>query len=198
MSLVGGLLLIIGLIGVSPTLYFRWSHTGTASASPVSQAQIYAELNSSKTSAPKVPLVTGFPVSISIPGPRPSLDINVGIVPGYYDKDNGTWNLSDYQAQFATISSQPNNLSGNTFIYGHYRPNVFAYLHLIEPGTVITINTSNGYQFSYKFVSTYAVEPTDTSVLDYSGAPILTIQTCSGSFFQNRQMFIFSYDGYKD
>lgn len=197
-SLIGGTLLVVGLIGVGPTLYFRWTHTGTAEANPISASQLFAQVDGNKKTAPNVPLVTGFPVSISIPGSRPALNINVGIIPGYYNKNTNGWTLSDTDAQFATISTQPNNISGNTFIYGHYRPNVFAYLHLITPGTIATITTNNGYQFNYKFVTTYAVSPTDTSVLSYSGDPVLTIQTCSGSFFQNRQMFIFSYDGYKD
>jgi len=197
MLIVGATLLVIGTIGVFPTLYFRWSNTGTASATPLNSSQVFSQLNTQPKSGVKQPLVTGFPVSISIPGSRPDLNINLGIIPGYYNKTSGTWTLSEDAAQFAVMSSQPNNISGNTFIYGHYRANVFAYLHLIQPGTIVTINTNNGYQFNYKYVTTYAVQPTDTNVLGYSGNPILTIQTCSGTFFQNRQMFIFSYVGYK-
>jgi hypothetical protein len=195
MSLVGGLLLVIGLIGVSPTLYFRWTDTGTASASPVNANQVWGELNSSPAK-PVGNLVTGYPTYISIPNIRPALNMNVPIITGVYNKTNNSWTLSDSSAMFAPISSQPNNVSGNTFIYGHYRPNVFAYLHLIKPGTIATITTSNGYQFTYKFIGSYAVVPTDTTPLSYSGTPVLTIQTCSGTFFQNRQMYIFSYNGY--
>jgi hypothetical protein len=195
-SVFGSLLMIVGVIGVAPTLYFRWTNTGTASASPVLPASVVKEINTAATKQPKQSLVTGYPVSISIPGPRPALDMNVNIIPGYYNASTGAWTLTTTDAQFVTFSAEPNNITGNTYIYGHYRPNIFAYLHLISPGTVATITTSNGYQFNYKFVYTYAVTPSQTAVLATSKAPILTVQTCSGDFFQNRQMYIFSYDGY--
>jgi sortase (surface protein transpeptidase) len=195
-SVFGGLLMIVGIIGVAPTLYFRWTNTGTASASPILPASVVKEINAANKKQPQQSLVTGYPVSISIPGPRPALDMNVNIIPGYYNASTGAWTLTTTDAQFVTFSAQPNNITGNTYIYGHYRPNIFAYLHLISPGTIATITTSNGYQFNYKFVYTYAVTPSQTAVLQTSKAPILTIQTCSGDFFQNRQMYIFSYDGY--
>lgn len=197
MSLIGGLLLFIGLIGVVPTLYFRWTHTGTASASPITASQVWGQVNSAVKASSNEKLVTGFPVSISIPGERNALNMNVPIVPGYYNKNNGSWSLSLSDAQFAVMTSQPNNISGNTFIYGHYRPAVFAYLHLIKPGVVATITTNNGYVFSYRYINTYAVQPNNTSALVNSDVPVLTVQTCSGSFFQNRQMYIFSYIGYR-
>lgn len=197
MSIFGGLLLVVGVIGVAPTLYFRWTDTGTASASPVLPASVVKEINTAeKKEAQQQSLVTGYPVSISIPGPRPALNMNVNIIPGHYDANTGAWTLTTTDAQFVTFSAQPNNETGNTYIYGHYRPNIFAYLHLISPGTIATIRTSNGYQFNYKFVYTYAVAPNQTATLNASKAPILTVQTCSGDFFQNRQMYIFSYDGY--
>jgi hypothetical protein len=196
MSVLGGLFMIVGVIGVAPTLYFRWTDTGTASASPVLPAAVVKQINTAETQAPKQSPVTGYPVSISIPGPRPALNMNVGIIPGYYNASTGAWTLTTTDAQFVTFSAQPNNITGNTYIYGHYRPNIFAYLHLITPGTIATITTSNGYQFHYKYVYTYAVAPSQTATLNTSKAPILTIQTCSGDFFQNRQMYIFSYDGY--
>jgi hypothetical protein len=197
-TLAGVSLLVLGALIVAPTLYFRWSDTGTANASSLTSSQVWSKVAADKTPATNnEPRVTGFPVSISIPGPRPDLDMSNSIIPGYYDKATGAWTLTDDDAQFATISSKPNNISGNTFIYGHYRPNVFAYLHLITPGTIATITTNNGYQFSYKFVDSYAVQPTDTEVLSTSISPVLTIQTCSGTFMQNRSMYVFSYVSYK-
>ncbi len=196
-SLVSITLLAIGLVIVLPSLYFRWNNTGTASANPITASQVWSKVNSEAKPTTNQVKVTGFPISISIPGSRPALNIYDQVIPGYYNKNSGQWTLSGKAAQFAVISSQPNNISGNTFIYGHYNPYVFAYLHLITPGTVATITTDNGYEFSYKFVNTYTVQPTDTNVLNYSGSPILTVQTCSGAFFQNRQMFVFSFESYK-
>lgn len=195
-SLVGVCLFFIGFVGIAPTLYFRWSDTGTASASSINPNQIWGQIRSLKQSASNEKLVTGFPVYISIQNIRPALNMNVPVIPGYYNKATGAWTLSDTSAMFAPITSQPNNISGNTFIYGHFRPNVFAYLHLIKPGYLATVTTNNGYKFTYKFIGSYAVVPTDPNPLGFSASPILTIQTCSGDFFQNRQMYIFSFDGY--
>ena len=185
-------LVLFGLAYALPSLYFKYTNAGTASASPLNSSQVWGPVKSTNG----VPLVTGFPVSISIPGPRPAADMNVGIIPGYYDSKSKTWTLTETDAQYAVMTPQPNNITGNTFIYGHYRPNVFAYMHLILPGTIATITTNNGYKFTYKFVETYAVNPGDSAVLANSNSPILTIQTCSGTFFQNRQMYIFTYQGY--
>jgi LPXTG-site transpeptidase (sortase) family protein len=126
----------------------------------------------------------------------PSLNINLQVIPGNYNPNTGTWTLSLDKAQFAELSVQPNNESGNTFIYGHYRREVFAYLHLIKPGAQALISTNNGYTFSYSFQNTEALDPTNTSIFTYQGSPRLTLQTCSGSFFQHRQMYYFQYNGY--
>lgn len=196
MSILGSLLVIVGAIGVAPALYFRWTNTGTASASPILPVSVVNRINAIEKREPKQSPITGYPVSIYIPGSRPAFNMSVNIIPGYYNASTGAWTLTTTDAQFVTFSAQPNNITGNTYIYGHYRPNIFAYLHLISLGTIATITTSNGYLFKYKYVYTYAVSPSQTAVLDTSKAPILTVQTCSGAFFQNRQMYIFSYDGY--
>ncbi len=195
-SLFGCTLFIVGLIGIAPTLYFHWFNTGTAHADSIAAKKVWSQIDSLPKTTVKQNQVTGFPVNISIPGSYPAININAPINPGYYNKSNSSWNLSETAAQFVVGSSQPNNIGGNTFIYGHYIPAVFAYLHLIKPGAIASITTSNGYIFNYRYINTYAVPPTDTSVLNNSITPVLTVQTCSGSYFQNRQMYIFSYIGY--
>lgn len=194
--LAGALFILVGLINLTPILYFHYINNVTAAVSNVKPDEVSAQISAIEKSSHNKSLVTGFPVALSIPGYRQALSMNLSIIPGYYNKKANTWTLSENAAQFATISSQPNNLTGNTFIYGHYRPSVFAYLHLITPGSIATITTNNGYEFRYKFINTYSVQPKDTSVLSYSISPILTLQTCSGTFFQNRQMFIFSFVSY--
>jgi hypothetical protein len=128
----------------------------------------------------------------------PSVDINaVPVVDGVYDAKTATWSVGLSQAQFVSWTALPNNLQGDTYIYGHYRPAVFAYLHHIRAGALATVTTANGYVFTYKYVNTYATVPSDSSVLNYSGPPILTVQTCSGTFFQNRQLYVFDYLSYQ-
>jgi hypothetical protein len=36
--------------------------------------------------------------------------------------------------------------------------------------------------------------PEDTSILNYKGPSMLTVQTCSGSFFEYRQLFSFKFN----
>ena len=133
--------------------------------------------------------ITGHPVALDIP----SLNIHLAVIDGYYNSSNGQWTLTPNKAQFALPSTPPNDQSGNTLIYGHYRAEVFASLHQIAVGSVVEITTDNGYKFYYTYTGTEALDPTDTSIFQYVGKPRLTIQTCSGNYFQNRQMYYFNF-----
>lgn len=178
--------LLTGLVLALPLGYF-WlqdkavlsHHTATVAVQPLKLQ-------------PSATLITGTPVEISIP----SLKMDLQVIPGVYNQKSGQWTLTDDKAQFAEPSVTPNNETGNTLIYGHYRPQVFAYLHHIQPGAQAVITTVNGYKFTYTYQTTQAFDPTDTSIFTYQGVPRLTIQTCSGSFMQNRQMYYFQYSGY--
>lgn len=142
--------------------------------------------------AQKPTAITGKPVRLIIPG----LAMDLQVIDGEYSKTTGAWTLTNDKAQFAVPSAQPNNESGDTFIYGHYRREVFARLHTITPGSQAIIETDNGYRFTYTFTATEAIQPTNTDIFTYDGPPQLTIQTCSGAWFQNRQFFYFTYSGY--
>ena len=184
-ALIGLLFIIVGIAGAAPTLYYTVLKRGSVNAQPFSTHVA----NSGQAVPVRVP-ITGNPVSISLP----SVWINdLSIIPGYYDAKTDEWTLTLDKAQFATITKQPNDVSGLTFVYGHYRPEVFAYLHHIQPGAEATVLTDNGLRFTYVFKTTFAVPPTDTSVFNYQGPPILTVQTCSGQWFQNRQMYQFDF-----
>lgn len=150
-------------------------------------------LKSSRVNLSKIksstPIISGYPVSVQIP----SLDINVPVIPGYYYPKTQTWTLSLSDAQYATMTPQPNNLEGKTFIYGHYRPAVFAFLHHIALGASATVSTANGHTFYYQLKSINVVNPTNTAdIFTYYGPPVLTVQTCTGLFFQNRELFNFT------
>jgi LPXTG-site transpeptidase (sortase) family protein len=186
--LTAGFILIgLGSAGSIPTIYYHFSNKGSVDNTTVPTASAQPPAKTETI------LVEGHPQTISVP----SLGINLPIIDGYYNKQNGQWTLSLDKAQFATPSQSPNNHSGNTLIYGHYRKGVFATLHNITTGAEVDIYTSNGYIFAYKYTGSYAVTPDNTSIFDYQGPPMLTIQTCSGAWFQNRQLYQFSYIGYK-
>jgi hypothetical protein len=134
-------------------------------------------------------LTAGKPVKIIIPGVAIDLPIDEGI----YNESDATWTLSGYHAQFAMLSNYANDTEGNTFIYGHNNKFVFGPIKAIHPNDTALLYTDNGHVFSYSFIETRATIPEDTSVLNYEGPPILTIQTCSGSWNEKRQMYTFKF-----
>lgn len=141
---------------------------------------------------PQVVTISGRPIRIVIPGS--SLDLTVD--PGYYNSDTGEWTLSGYHAQFAMSSTLANDQGGETFIYGHNNNYVFGALRHNTPavGAEAFIYTDNGHIFAYKFTDAKSVQPDDVSVLNYAGAPILVIQTCTGSLNEWRTMYHFDFE----
>ncbi|HSX52935.1 MAG TPA: sortase [Patescibacteria group bacterium] len=136
-----------------------------------------------------VPLIMGTPTHISIP--NVSIDLNV--IPGYYYPSNQSWTLTLDNAQWGTMTAKANNKTGLTYIYAHYRWRVFYNLPKVQVGDEAIVTTDNGHTFTYKFVSSTITSPTDTSLFSYKGKPILVLQTCSGVWFENRQLFIFDF-----
>lgn len=164
-----------------------------AQAQPQTQTQSQTQLITSSKQSATTPPIIGQPTHISIP----SLNISDDIVPGYYNKITQSWTLSNTQALFATVTSIPNSKAGNTFIYGHARAKVFANLINAKKGTKVTISTNNGHIFTYLYASQRDVSPSDVSLFNYSGKPLLTLQTCSGLWSENRRLITFNLVGVK-
>lgn len=133
------------------------------------------------------PLIDGTPERISFP----EFGIDKKVIPGVYDPASKTWTLSDYDAQYATMTPLPNNKTGNTFIYAHNNLQTFGKLLDAKQGTEAIITASNGHVFHYRLMQIADVEPTDTSFLAPHKSPILTVQTCSGLWSETRRMFVF-------
>jgi LPXTG-site transpeptidase (sortase) family protein len=177
------LLLVLGLIFVGLGCLGWWlrdrnSFLNTQPVLPAATGQAAVSEHAS---------IEGQPTRLTIP----SLDMSLPVVNGVYDTRTHQWTLSLDKVQYAVITPLPNNKAGNTFIYGHYRPEVFARLHDIAPASEAYLTTQNGHTFTYQLTGVKVTDPNDTSLLKYQGPPILTIQTCSGLFFQNRQLFTF-------
>lgn len=176
------------------TVLFAWYavHPG-----PAANSVRYAALKTvQRPIAPAVKKISGVPVRIVIPGSSYNGQVvDLPVDKGYYDPANDTWTLSGYHAQFMTISSPANNIGGETYIYGHNNDYVFGALRHVTPsaGSQALIYTDNGHVFSYSFVSATNVAPDATSVLDYNGPPILTIQTCTGSFNEVRTLYTYTF-----
>lgn len=182
--ITGSMVSIVGLAGLVPSAYFWYRNRQITEAAALTN-QAPSVTVPTVVDAPRV--ITGKPVRLLVP----SLGMNVSIADGVYDAHAGTWTLSTDKVHYALMTVQPNDHQGNTLIYGHYRPEVFAYLHTIQKGALVNIKTENNHTFTYKFTGSKVVNPTDTSVLSYEGKPMLTLQTCTGAFMQNRQLFSF-------
>lgn len=137
--------------------------------------------------------VSGKPAILYIP----SLNMTLEVTEGMYNRGTGEWTLSPDKVHFAELSVRPNNETGNTLIYGHYRPEVFARLHHITPGAEAVVRSDNGYQFIYIFKNSQITNPADASIFAYRGLPKLTLQTCTGAWMQNRQLFSFDFVRYE-
>jgi LPXTG-site transpeptidase (sortase) family protein len=178
--LAGVMLMSIGIILGGLNLVSMWWDQKN------SHVQAKALKNSQPVKNPD-PLITGTPVHITIP----NVGIDLSVIPGYYYPSDQSWTLSLDNAQWGTMTAKPNNKSGDTYIYAHYRLHVFYTLPHVKPGDEAVVTTDNGHVFTYKFVNSSVTVPTDTSLFNYKGKPILVLQTCTGVWYQYRQLFIF-------
>lgn len=137
-------------------------------------------------SSPKA--ITGKPVRLVVG----SLSIDLPVDEGFYNEADQTWTLSAKHAQYASPTMPANNIRGNTLIYGHYNVYVFLRLKQIQPGSVADVYTDNGHIFTYEFKRVEQLKPEDVTIFDYQSYPMLTLQTCTGSFYEFRQMFYFT------
>ncbi|HET7060393.1 MAG TPA: sortase [Candidatus Saccharimonadales bacterium] len=175
---IGLFFVLAGLLLGSPHFIQQWQ---SDNSQPVFAAG--AQANGAKKAT-----ISGMPSHISIPG----VDISVDVEPGYYNKSSQAWTLSTTKAEYATITPEANNGGGNTFIYGHNRWAVFYKLLQAQPGDEAIVTTSNHHTFIYKMVGRRDTNPHDDSLFRYQGPPILTMQTCSGLWYQNRSLFVFN------
>ncbi len=166
---------------------------GNPPTTQVAAASIPIQIVKKEPEKPKVTLITGKPTRIVVQ----DSSIDLPVSDGYYNEADGSWTLSDDHAEFAMMSFLPNNISGNTFIYGHGTDAVFGRFGTQPPiaGSIAKVYTDNGHILNYEFESTQNLSPNDTSVLDYSGPSTLTIQTCTGNFSEWRSMFHYRFSG---
>ncbi|HEX5448174.1 MAG TPA: sortase [Candidatus Saccharimonadales bacterium] len=166
---------------------FSWQ-LWTTSFGHVPAGTAFAQVSTSNKNRELPPRISGRPIRISIP----SVEIDLKVIPGYYDKSDNSWTLTNDKAQYAVVTPEPNNQNGLTFIYGHDLKTVFYNLSKLQPGATVKIHTTDDdHIFIYKYRKSVTVSPTDTSLFHYHGRPILVLQTCSGIWYQNRQLYVF-------
>jgi LPXTG-site transpeptidase (sortase) family protein len=139
-------------------------------------------------------LVTGKPQNLNIP----DAGIAIGVLDGVYDIDSKEWTLSADKAHYALVTPLANNQAGNTFIYGHNNKKVFGNLDKVQIGARASVITDTKKEFVYRLRAIKEVEPSDVSLFSYRGSSILTVQTCSGSWYEKRKLFTFDFLYVKD
>lgn len=181
---LGIALVLVGISIVGFTIFKTWlsQKSGTA---PISQVL------KSNQQTNKDPLISGTPVRIQLP----SVGIDLKVIPGYYYPSTKSWTLSLDDAQWGVMTAKPNNQGGDTFIYAHYRWHVFYTLPKVKAGDAAIVTTENGHTFTYSFRESTVTNPGDTRLFGYKGKPILILQTCTGVWYQNRQLFVFDLSG---
>lgn len=180
LSIFGAILCLVGLIGISLSIYYSFHYKLVSNiSSTVNATTPFAKYNSDLVSDTPVKIILG------------SLRISLPVIEGNYNSDTKEWTLSDSEAYYASITAPVNNHRGGTLIYGHNTPQIFKPLQEIEEGDKATVITKNGYEFTYEFNSTEVFDPYNSSVLTYDGPARLFLQTCSGTWSQNRQIYYF-------
>ncbi|MBX4197360.1 sortase [Candidatus Saccharibacteria bacterium] len=180
--------ILIGLIVGGISLFNVWQgQRSTTKPQPLSKVLSHEKSQKASPSNDQS-LISGTPVRIRVP----SVNIDLNVIPGYYYPATKSWTLSLNNAQYAVMTAKANNQQGDTFIYAHARYGVFHDLPKILPGAETIITTDNGHTFTYKFQSSSITTPDDTTLFDYKGKPVLILQTCTGTYFQNRQLFVFN------
>jgi LPXTG-site transpeptidase (sortase) family protein len=186
--IAGFLFLLVGIgLGYNQFMsYWQGKHVAKVLTVPFSTA---ATAGMPAVQAPAQP-ISGKPVRFQVP----ALKLDLSVVDGHFDPTTKTWTLSKDKAHYAVNTPLANNTAGNTFIYGHNRPGVFKTLYQVKAGDQAIVTTDNGHTFTYTFKAAYETNPNDDSLFHYQGAPILTVQTCSGLWYQNRQLFTFTLE----
>lgn len=133
----------------------------------------------------------GLPTRVVVP----SVGIDLPVKMGTYDPSTQEWTVDTQSAFYADRSVPINDNNGSTLIYGHAQYGLFSRLPEITDGATAEIYTDTGKVFSYTFQSSRQVTPDDTSIFTTAGAPILTLQTCSGPFDTYRTLVSFNLSG---
>lgn len=157
------------------------------------KAQPGAAVAAVRTEITDPTVIQGVPRSLTIPG----LGVDVAINEGIFDPTSQLWTIDEDSAFYATPTSPINNDAGSTLLYGHNSDRIFGKLPKLAVGMEAIIETDSDYVFTYVYKNSEIVDPTNVSVLNYSGNPRVVLQTCTGFWNEHRQMFYFYLKEYR-
>jgi len=136
-------------------------------------------------------VVSGKPARLVIE----RLGIDLQVDEGNYNQADGSWTLvyGRKAAYFAMPSALANDYAGGTLLYGHNNQFVFNALGSVAAGDTAKIYTENGHVLVYTYANSEELQPDDVSIFNYQGPPRLTLQTCTGNWYEKRSMFHFMF-----
>lgn len=147
--------------------------------------QIPSRASASTVSSPGI---SGRPVRLQIERLGSSFEVRTG----EYDSAKQTWTLDTQHVFWANLSMPANSERGTTLLYAHAEPDLFGKLPELQISDVVTVTTDSGYTLRYKLVGGQTVNPDDSAfLLERTGAPRLMLQTCTGMWWEKRQLFAF-------
>jgi LPXTG-site transpeptidase (sortase) family protein len=162
---------LVNQVGIDPT------PSPSFTESRVSNNPVRQPSRSDRRAGPGVP--------VSQPAERlriPSLHINVPVVVVPFDQIS--WNLNDIQQEVAQLGSLTGEqYTRNLVLAGHVTlqnssHGPFRYLHWLEPGDLLIIETSHTIQ-TYRVREQIVVKPEDVSVTENTPEQQLTLITCT-------------------
>ena len=113
----------------------------------------------------------------------PNQNIDLEIIPALI-KD-GVWETSDEKATHLATSMRPKE-GGNIVIYGHNRKKIFAALHSVSRGQVISVVNHENEKFDYQVTQVQVVNPDQIEMVLPTNHEELTVYTCTGWFDSQR------------
>lgn len=162
-----------------------------SAAPPAQAAPVPAPVEVSAAPVPVEPVIThGIPRRIELP----RIGLARAVIDGRYDAATQTWTLTDDKAQYATMTTPPNDSTGQTVIYGHNTSAVLEPVRLVAPADELLVTTDNGHTFVYVYSHDRFVDPADTSVLyEASKTPRVVLMTCEGWLSATRRLLYFDF-----
>jgi LPXTG-site transpeptidase (sortase) family protein len=93
--------------------------------------------------------------------------------------ENGIWQTSQTDATHLVDSARPSE-GGNVVVYGHNTKKIFAPLHQVKTGDIITLTTEDGRAHEYQIDQITTVTPDQIEVVLPTDHEVLTVYTCTG------------------
>lgn len=101
---------------------------------------------------------------------------------------DGTWYVDETQGNYLSDSAGLGT-GGNVVIYGHNYPHIFGSLDEVRTGELVLVTDQNQVEHHYQIELITEVNSSDTSWIQPTTEPLLTLYTCSG-FLDSKRLIV--------